>query len=38
VTDRRGYGAVTPLGGIAFVIGWTLLLVALVRALSVVVP
>jgi uncharacterized membrane protein YgdD (TMEM256/DUF423 family) len=38
VTGRRSFGAVTPLGGLAFVVGWTLLLVALVRALSVIAP
>lgn len=32
LTGVRGFGAVTPLGGIAFLVGWLLLLVGVIRA------
>ena len=35
LTGVRGLGAVTPIGGVAFLAGWVLLAVALMRALSV---
>jgi len=37
ITNRRGLGAITPVGGLAFVIGWVLLAFATMRALTVVV-
>jgi uncharacterized membrane protein YgdD (TMEM256/DUF423 family) len=35
VTGTRWWGAVTPLGGVAFLIGWLLLIVAAARAVVV---
>jgi uncharacterized membrane protein YgdD (TMEM256/DUF423 family) len=32
LTDRRGLGAVTPIGGLLFLVGWALLVVAAIRA------
>ena len=35
LTGQRGFGAITPLGGVAFIAGWALLAIACLRALSV---
>jgi uncharacterized membrane protein YgdD (TMEM256/DUF423 family) len=32
VTDRRKLGAITPIGGVLFLIGWALLVVAALTA------
>jgi uncharacterized membrane protein YgdD (TMEM256/DUF423 family) len=37
ITNRRALGAITPIGGLVFLIGWLSLIVAAVRALTFVV-